>query len=299
MTKRNRAVDMAKMVAAVCVIGIHAHPLGDIGGFPDFLVSDVLFRWAVPFFAVCTGYYLSFRTTWRSVWRFALRVLWLYIGWSLFYLYILAYSWSKTGLLTPESFVGWFKSALLGGSYYHLWYLAQLFWGILFYWLIVRFVPKHLWLPLIVVLWLLGCYEYVYSTLIGGTKYVVMFNRFGALTGSTVRILPLLLTGAIIAEHKPALSVNKYFIGAVMALMGLVAEALLLRANGATRFSYIIFTLPLAFFLFTTIESFGANRVDGEERRGEERYKTHRPLQYEFIFASPGYYCGSAGVRYM
>lgn len=148
--QRNPSVDIAKFLCAIFVIGIHTRPLSGLSEVADFVLCDIIFRVAVPFFAVCTGYYLTRKldsndrkSGWVKVKSMALRVLLLYILWSLFYLLILSFSWYKTGNLELSSFVGWFKSFLLGSSNYHFGYLAQLFWALFPFYLIVKYVnPK-------------------------------------------------------------------------------------------------------------------------------------------------------------
>lgn len=261
MTKRNQSVDIAKFIAAIFVIGIHTRPLSVISGWADFFLCDIIFRTAVPFFAVCTGFYLTNRMdsnnkvpSWSPVKSMILKTSLLYVAWSLFYLLILAISWCQKGLFTTTSIIGWFKSFLIGSPYYHLWYLAQLFWALLFFYPIVRYVPRKMRYYLTFLLWLIGSFAYVYSDILEiGQSFVRSYDNFGAITGSVVRMLPLILTGNLIAESKIQ---KKEFIllGVLVCFAGLVVEAYLLRKIGAEKFSYIIFTLPLAFYLFLLIQ---------------------------------------------
>ncbi len=57
--KRDVLIDMSKFVAALLVVTIHSHPFKQICPTLDFLLCDWLARLAVPFFAVCTGYYIT------------------------------------------------------------------------------------------------------------------------------------------------------------------------------------------------------------------------------------------------
>lgn len=261
MPQRNSSVDIAKFIAAIFVIGIHTRPLLQWSGLADFVLCDIIFRTAVPFFAVCTGYYLTKRINteesvpnWLPIKSMLLKTMLLYVVWSLFFLIVLAISWHQTGLLTQASFIGWFKSFLIGTPYYHLWYLAQLFWALVFFFIIVRFVPRVYKVVMTILLWLLGSYAYVYSDIIGlGREIVSFYDSFGSISGSLGRMLPLLLTGNMIAEKS---SQNQRYDLALMfvSFIGLIVEVFLLRQLGAERYSYVIFTLPLAYFLFIIIE---------------------------------------------
>ena len=57
--KRDVLIDMSKFVAALLVVTIHPHPFKQICSTLDFLLCDWLARLAVPFFAVCIGYYIA------------------------------------------------------------------------------------------------------------------------------------------------------------------------------------------------------------------------------------------------
>lgn len=98
MNKRNSAVDLTKYVAAMLVIGIHTSPFKEISADINFYFCHVLCRLAVPFFVVCTGYYLTKRLVFerdrlcnskdnllilkKNLYKIAL----MYLSWSLFYL---------------------------------------------------------------------------------------------------------------------------------------------------------------------------------------------------------------------
>lgn len=270
ISRRNPSVDIAKFLCAIFVIGIHTRPLSGLSEVADFVLCDIIFRVAVPFFAVCTGYYLTRKldsndgkSGWGTVKSLSFRVFLLYVLWSLFYLIVLSFSWYKAGILELSSYVGWFKSFLLGSSYFHLWYLAQLFWALFPFYLIVKYVNPKLHTLLACLLWLLGAFAYVYSDVLGiGQGFVRAYNRFGALTGMVGRMLPLLLVGSILAR-RPVGKYNTFVCISLLFLVCLSIEVFLLKDKGASRFSYVLSTLPLAFFLFDSIKRNAFNpRID-------------------------------------
>ncbi|MBQ5979807.1 MAG: acyltransferase [Bacteroidales bacterium] len=270
ISRRDPSIDIAKILCAIFVISIHTRPLSGLSELADFVLCDIIFRVAVPFFAVCTGYYLTRRmdskrsgNRWLMVKSMAFRVFLLYVLWSVFYLIVLSVSWYKAGILELSSYIGWFKSFMIGSSYYHLWYLAQLFWALFPFHLIVKFINPKWHTLLASSLWLLGVFVYVYSDVLGiGQSFVQEYNRFGALTGMIGRMLPLLLAGTILAR-RPVRNNNTSVIMSLLFLGCLSIEVFVLKDKGTSCFSYVLSTLPLAFFLFDALKKIAFNpRID-------------------------------------
>ena len=59
-------MDAAKFVAALLVIGIHTAVFSDLNSTIYFAFVQIICRTAVPFFAVCTGYYIGTRVSFRN-----------------------------------------------------------------------------------------------------------------------------------------------------------------------------------------------------------------------------------------
>jgi peptidoglycan/LPS O-acetylase OafA/YrhL len=83
--------------------------------------------------------------------------------------------------------------------------------------------------------------------------FIDFYNQFGSITGSIGRMLPLLLVGSFVNKVR-GLKTGYVSILLLVSFIGLVVEAFLLKSLGATKFSFIVFTLPLAFFLFALVE---------------------------------------------
>lgn len=255
---RNSALDIAKYFAALLVIGIHTRPLADLSIEADFWFVDVLCRLAVPFFAVCTGYYLfspnsnkqqnhQFRKTW-------VKIVSMYVGWSVIYLFIHLYQWYDGGTLCWENIVGWIKGSVVNCSYFHLWYFVALIYGMVWYWMVCRFIKPKYWPFLIITLWCLEVLAYGYRSFFTQFHvYYILWDTLSSVAVSFTRMLPLLLLGSWIAYAKPRFSLTWLVTATVLCLIGLCVEVGILREHGANRFSYVLFTLPLAYFLFYTL----------------------------------------------
>ncbi len=121
------------------VIAIHTAPFEMINETLDFLVTYCLFRVAVPFFFMTTGYFVlapylmsSFQKTY-AVRRFLLKNTLLYLAVSLFYLPVMIYS-----NRLPGNLPAFFKDLFFDGTFYHLWYFPAVLTGCLLLVLITR-----------------------------------------------------------------------------------------------------------------------------------------------------------------
>lgn len=267
---RNATIDITKFIGSLCVVYIHTRFFTDISSELDFFVSEVISRFAVPFFAICTGFYFAHKMEFedsdarrlkntesnrKNFVKVALRFIMMYLLWSIFYLIILSFQWMRDGYISIEAYVGWLKSFMIGGAYYHLWYLYQIIVGILLLWPILRFFSSKYLVPITILLWIVVIWNYVYgSVFLPEINFVA--QRLRTIIDSTCRLLPLLLLGVVIFQSKRHIPLSRLVLYAFISLVLLYTEVLLLRRLGAERFSFVIMTLPLAYFLFATLKSF-------------------------------------------
>ena len=262
--KRNSAIDIAKYVAAILVVAIHTRLFADVSAELDFAFVDIVCRLAVPFFAVCTGFYLAkaiaAQGNLTSVWRSLRKVMVMYTGWSMVYLLIHLIDWHNSGTLCSEYLVGWCKSFFVSSSYYHLWYLSALIYALPIYALIIKLAPPQIFLVIAVPLWIYKAVSYGYVDFLSSVwKDVFSFSfPIEALITGVIFMLPLLLAGAWLANrnieemNEKTLSIIS-FVGFSL----LCVEAYHLRAMGGERYSFIFFTFPLAIILFAYLYLIG------------------------------------------
>lgn len=261
MQTRNATVDVAKYIAALLVIGIHTNLFSDVNETVHFAFVQIVCRTAVPFFAVCTGYYIgcklhsfvqqdrtiSFRNLLLARWEKVIR---LYMIWTCLYLLFSIPFWIQTGWFSPMAFVDYAYATLTSGSHYHLWYLLYLIYSIPLMYLFIKWGPKRQQPLLIAGLWIWAVINYTYKNTLPE-----MIRSVAAPLGvfSLMPILPaLLLLGAYISgeERKP----QKYnMIGFAVSFALLTAEAFALKSAGIASVSYIVFTLPTVYYLFHII----------------------------------------------
>lgn len=268
-TDRQPAIDIFKFIAAILVVTIHTDPLLETSETANFFLVHIIARVAVPFFIVCTGFFVGKKIHFddngvantkeariailKSSWKFFK----LYLICSVIYLFLSIPSWISTGWFSYKAFIDWGLSFFLTGSYIHLWYLMEVCYALLILALILPILKKPLIYLLIIVLWIIEVLDYAYVVFLpsGIQNVFSMIDRFQMPFESIVRVLPLLLLGIIIRlrDHR-----NTLFsvIGLVISFTLLVFEVIIIKELGGEKYSYLLSTLPVAYFVFTTIHSF-------------------------------------------
>ena len=131
---RNYSIDFFRIIFALGVVAIHAHPFEDINETVNFIFVDVFSRLAVPFFFTVAGYYFTKRMDEkRPAKPYVLKLLRVYLVWSavygVFYFVLQVVSGAKISSVL---------SGLLRGLFFgvseHLWFFPALFMAIALFW---------------------------------------------------------------------------------------------------------------------------------------------------------------------
>ena len=257
MKNRNYVIDIGKVIAAMMVIAIHTGLFSDVDDTVYFFVVHVLCRTAVPFFTVCSGYFMG-KQYWGhpkkgTIFKHSLflrqwkKIVVLYLVWTGIYLLYSIPNWVRSGWFSPWAFVDYAVAVCTQGSYYHLWYL----WGLIFvlpvFFLVLKYIPMKIFPSVIGVLWLFKIVGYAYGVFLPAFLRPIAgaMGKFETM----LCLLPLLLLGAWISQEKKRGS--RFCAGGLgISFLGLAFEAFALRCMGQEAVSYIAFTLPTAYFLF-------------------------------------------------
>lgn len=162
-TRENSGLDIGRFICAILVIAIHTEP------FANYIWLDrglgIITRLSVPFFFMLTGYFFfNGSDNEKKLKHSLLRLLALYIIWSLIYL---PFNWPIESPL---------KSILITGVNSHLWYVP----AVMFALIIIFFLHKCLDMGkiltiasfLLVIGTLLSTYEPIISKIIGGGHWI-------------------------------------------------------------------------------------------------------------------------------
>lgn len=142
------AIDLTKFICAILVVTIHIAPFGDNENlrFFNYGIQNYLARIAVPFFFVTSGFLLYRKSTLENfsmdrTFKYALRLLRLYIIWSLIYLPLNIKIFLGNGQSIIHSVLVYIRNFIFTGSYTQLWYLNATIFAVI---LISFLLKKHI-----------------------------------------------------------------------------------------------------------------------------------------------------------
>ena len=257
MNTRNNTIDLAKFIAALLVVAIHTSLFSDVNGTLYFIFNELICRLGVPFFAICTGYYLCLKVKgYKIVWEQEKKLLKIYGLWTLLYFIFLIPNWIEIDYLSFYNCIGYIKSAILTGSYFHLWYILYVIYALPVYYLCIRYFRPSSWIWLAIVLYGTNALYYGYSSFFpegsACLQFLSLIDKGYAVVKSQFVILPMLLCGACLTRF--AVSFKKGIALLMFAFATLIVEASLLKHYAKLEsVSYIFMILPTAFFLFATL----------------------------------------------
>ena len=261
---RNSTIDLAKCIAAFMVIALHTMRTFGTDSNYGFFIINVVCRMAVPFFAICTGYFLGEtyeqaegdrrKKILASVVKQLKKLIILYCIWSLIYMIYSIPMWVSMGWFSAHAFLDYCIGAVKLGSHYHLWYILSLIYALPIYYLCETHLRKKQLLYLSIALWLVKAVNYGYKVFLPEpvTQVFGIMDKFPGFTDAIFCILPLLILGTLIREGRKG-KTEFYAFGFVFSFLLLCSEAFLLKSRGQLAASYIFSTYPTAYFLFQLI----------------------------------------------
>lgn len=133
--KRNQSdagIDLIKFTAAFFVVAIHMLPFEDVDAKFSYYFTNTICRVGVPFFFVCSGYYLGDKCRkWAAVQRYILRLIELYALWTLLYLPQILYQNWQAGIRGLSFGKQLAYTFFVTGSYTQFWYFPALIMAVL------------------------------------------------------------------------------------------------------------------------------------------------------------------------
>lgn len=146
MSKKYDLVDVFRVFAAVSVVFIHSWPVGSYSSSVGNVIV-ALSRYAVPFFFIVTGFFVSKSLArrddkaeyFRYIKKYVVRIFWLYVIWWVIYIPNTAVRWSgKNQFASYSGFElywkllrSYFLNFFTGSTFTGSWYLSATILGVL------------------------------------------------------------------------------------------------------------------------------------------------------------------------
>ncbi|OBR63613.1 hypothetical protein A7K91_06600 [Paenibacillus oryzae] len=137
-------VQYMRVIAALLVVAVHTGPLLSWGEDADFWLTGALARLAVPFFFMASGFFFFRKVSGNTAADFSLllgylrKVALIYVAAILIYLPFNAYKGDFKGELSAAVVI---RDLLMDGTFYHLWYLPALIFGMAIVYALYRLLP--------------------------------------------------------------------------------------------------------------------------------------------------------------
>lgn len=270
----SKRLDYFRMAAAFMIVAIHIGPFEVIGQKTDFLITYCLFRVAVPFFLMISGYFVVW-DYWKGgkekIDKYVSKLLVLYIAATLIYLPINLYAGKEI-----KSMGHLFKTLLFDGTFYHLWFLPAAILGTLF----IKFLHwiwgnriSGLFVLLFYIIGTLGdsYYGLVSQNYIGKNFYDEIF-AFSEYTRNGLFYAPMFLwLGAAVrmVEEKEEKSEHRFGAGFLVSLFLMMLEGLWTYERGWQIHNSMYFMLPpVMYFGFRLLLNAGTKEKNGDFRYG-------------------------------
>ena len=268
--KKNQGIEQFRVILAMMVVAIHCLPLHRLWPNGDILITLTLFRIAVPFFFMISGYYVfSDLATQNSyparqrIWLFIKKQLQVYLIATLLFLPLAWYS-GILGLNMPlDTFI---QTLLVNGILYHLWYFpAIITGGLLVMGLLTRLSFKQVFF-IAVGLYVVGLGGDSWSGLAAQTPITPLYSLIFQLLDGTrngIFFAPLFLILGVLARRfakKPA-SPHRYSY-LMISLICLLLESYLLHHFTTPKHDSMYVFLPFVLlFLFPIIQQWQAPMI--------------------------------------
>lgn len=261
------AVDLAKFVFAILVVGIHTSPFQSYSEFGNFIFEDVIAGLAVPFFFMASCYFFFGKLQFengkikKSANNFAvfkkyfLRILLLYVLWSAVYLAWQIPEWIRIGWFSPAAFVDYFKAALTSSSYYHMWYILSLIYVIAMMYFLLRHINVKAFSVIMAVIYAVGVFLYTFGEQFNITLFTKALSFASAPVVSVLLIMPSVTPCLFIDKIRLSRKITAVLFAVSYVLFTVESILVYLYTERERNSQYALALVPTIFFLFLMLKN--------------------------------------------
>ena len=246
--KFNGSIDIAKLLMAVLVIGIHTEPFA----FNFWLDKGfgIITRLCVPFFFVTSAYF--FWNKEKSAMTFLKRIIFLYAVWSIIYL---PFDLSTLKKMNVSQILIRF---LWDGNEHALWYLWGTITGFIITYALLKILKPKTVLIIAILLLLIGTLKSTYSTALQQLLGFTLPNHLGSRNGLFYGFPYIALGMAIAKSKRQGKSKNKknLYFGFAVSLLLLILESYLfvLRFKAESTILWLS-VFPYTYYFFMIVNN--------------------------------------------
>lgn len=249
-------IDILRLVSAFMIVAIHTYPLEFISNNVDFLVTRVLFRVAVPFFLMITGYFTLSKNNKDTLIKYTKKISLIYGISILLYLPINIYN----GYFQNFNIFILLKELFLTGTFYHLWYFPALILGLWLCYFLINKLPLKKTLITVIILYIIGLLGDSYYGLISHIPiitvlYKPIFLLFDYTRNGLFYIPIFLLMGYLINKNIIKIPKEKYSYIFIFLITLILEGIITLKFNLYRHSSMYISLIPLMYLMFSYLMS--------------------------------------------
>lgn len=170
MKKTFDSIDLAKFIASIFVFAMHCNVLSDYTKIS--MIPELLARWGVPFFFICSAYFLFSKSVNGNISkdilnRYIYRIGMLYVVWLVYNIPNVIYQrlWSKD-LSSISTWLIFIKNSVLSSTFIGSWYLTSSIFSAWFVYTLSKKLPTKSVMGITFVFYLLSVFTSAYDGLL-------------------------------------------------------------------------------------------------------------------------------------
>lgn len=245
-------IDILRLVAAFMVVAIHTYPLSFVSDNLDYLFTRILFRVAVPFFLMVTGYFVLAKKDKKVLIEYTKKILVLYVISMVIYLPINIYN----GYFHNINLFSLIKDICLTGTFYHLWYFPATIMGLWVSFFLINKLSLKKSLIITSILYLIGIFGDNYYNLISSVPFINSIYKEIFICFDYPRnffLAPIFLCmGCYLKNNKSKLN-HKNVLVIIFTITMLIEGLISLKFNLYRHNSMYFSLIPLMYILFSLI----------------------------------------------
>lgn len=243
-------IDMLRLIAAFMIVAIHTYPFEFISNDLDFLITRVLFRVAVPFFLMITGYF-TLKNDNKTLLKYTKKILLIYGLSIILYLPINIYN----GYFNNFNILILIKDIFLTGTIYHLWYFPALILGLWLSYFLINKLSLKKSLIVSLILYTIGVFGDSYYGLIANIPFINIFYKgifflFDYTRNGLFYVPIFLIMGYSINRKEIDVPIIKYPYAIIFLITMLLEGLIILKYNLYYHSSMYFSLIPLMYITF-------------------------------------------------